>query len=70
MFIVYPNEDGGISVVIPTGEIPIGDVISKDVPAGPYLLVDALPEDRSQRGSWSVDWSLPSGSLTSIVVGE
>ena len=31
--ILYPNETGGISVLIPSGEIPFEDVCRKDVPA-------------------------------------
>ena len=40
--ILYPNDSGGISVLIPSGEIPFEDVCKKDVPAGkPYIIVDA-----------------------------
>jgi hypothetical protein len=38
--ILYPNSEGGISVIHPTGELPIEDICQKDVPAGtPYLIV-------------------------------
>jgi hypothetical protein len=53
--IIYQNAEGGISVIIPTGEIPIEDVIAKDVPAGvEYSVVDAsdLPSDRYFRKAW------------------
>ena len=63
--ILYPNSEGGISVVIPTGELPIADVAQKDVPAGtPYLVVedDVIPSDRSFRNAWEADFSNPDGT--------
>jgi hypothetical protein len=53
--IIYQNESGGISVIIPTGELPIEEVAAKDVPAGvPYEIVSAddIPSDRFFRGAW------------------
>ena len=64
MKIIYPNADGGISVVHPTGELPIEDVCRKDVPANtPYLLVEdsVIPSDRSFRNAWEADFSNPDG---------
>ena len=62
--ILYQNENGGICVIIPTGELPIEDVCQKDVPAGtPYLIVedDVIPSDRSFRDAWEADFSNPDG---------
>lgn len=62
--ILYQNEEGGLSVVIPTGELPIEDVCQKDVPAGtPYLIVedDVIFSDRSFRNAWEADFSNPDG---------
>ena len=62
--ILYPNLDGGISVIVPTGALPIEDVCQKDVPAGvPYLIVedDVIPSDRSFRNAWEADFSNPDG---------
>jgi len=67
--IIYPNSNGGVSVVIPTGVLPIEDVCQKDVPAGtPYLIVsvDDIPSDRSFREAWEADFSNPDG----IAMGE
>ena len=64
MKIIYPNADGGISVVHPTGELPIEDICQKDVPAStPYLIVedDVIPSDRSFRNAWEADFSNPDG---------
>ena len=62
--IIYPDDEGGICVLIPTGEIPFEDVCKKDVPAGkPYFICDAseLPPDRNFRNAWEVDISNPDG---------
>ena len=43
--IIYTNENGNVSVCIPTGELPIEDVLAKDCPAH-AIIVDAsiLPQ--------------------------
>ena len=39
--IIYPTDDGGVAVLIPTGELAIEEVARKDVPAGvAYKIVD------------------------------
>jgi len=38
--IIYTNDNGGVSVCIPTGELPIEEVLAKDCPAG-AIIVDA-----------------------------
>lgn len=46
--IIFTNENGGVSVCIPTGELPIEQVQSKDIPAGvqSYIVAaSSLPED-------------------------
>ena len=53
--IIYTNTNGGISVIIPTGELSIKEVAAKDVPAGtPYEIVEdyAIPSDRTFRNAW------------------
>jgi hypothetical protein len=63
-YIVYPNGNGGIRLVIPTGELPSGEVARKDVPAGsPYMLVDAkqIPADFTFFNAWEADFSKPHG---------
>jgi hypothetical protein len=54
--IIYATDDGGVAVVIPSGEVSIDVVIEKDVPAGkPYEIVDVseIPSDRTFRGAWT-----------------
>lgn len=55
--IIYPNDDGGVAVVIPAAEcgLTIEEIAAKDVPAGkPYKIVDVseIPSDRTFRNAW------------------
>jgi hypothetical protein len=62
--IIYPTDDGGVAVLIPTGEIEIAEVARKDVPAGvAYKIVDVadIPSDRTFRNAWEADFSSPDG---------
>jgi hypothetical protein len=44
--IVFANEQGGVSVCIPTGELPIEAVQTKDTPKGSIIMnVTDLPRD-------------------------
>ena len=66
--IIYQNNDGGVSIIIPTPEalqtLTIDDIAKKDVPAGvPYKIVDAtdILEDRTFRGAWKAEITEPDG---------
>jgi hypothetical protein len=62
--IIYQNNDGGVSILIPTGELPIEEVARKDVPADvPYQIVDAsdIPTDREFRNAWEANITDPDG---------
>ena len=57
--IIYPNDDGGVSILIPTPEYlaehTIEELAAKDVPEGkPFQIVDVseIPEDRTFRDAW------------------
>jgi hypothetical protein len=57
--IIYPKDDGGVAIVIPTPEaletMTIEEIAVKDVPAGkPYKIVDVtdIPSDRTFRNAW------------------
>ena len=55
MKIIYTNNEGGVSVIHPTGELSIEEVAAKDVPQGvAYEIVedDAIPSDRTFRNAW------------------
>jgi len=58
--IIYPQDNGNIALVMPTGELPIEQVAQKDVPAGkPYLIVDYadIPADHTFFGAWEADFT-------------
>jgi hypothetical protein len=57
--IIYPTEDGGVTVIIPTLEYledhTIKEIAEKDVPTGvEYKIVDVseIPSDRTFRSAW------------------
>ena len=55
--IIYPNDDGGVIVLIPATEcgLSIEEIAAKDVPSGKsYKIVDvsAIPSDRTFRDAW------------------
>lgn len=71
--IIYKNDNGGVSVVIPTAETlalhTIQEIAVKDVPAGkPFKIVSAsdIPANRSDRDAWTID----EADLTDGVGGE
>ena len=60
--IIYKNDNGGVSIIIPTyealSEYTIQQIAEKDVPAGkPYKIIDLteIPSDRTFRDAWTVD---------------
>lgn len=65
--IIYTTPDGGVVVVIPTGELPIDQVLAKDLPPGVTgLIVDAIdiPADRSFRNAWKQNGRLVEHDMT------
>ena len=55
--IIYPNDDGGISIIIPAESV---ESAMKDIPAGkPWKIVDAadIPADRTFRDAWTADFT-------------
>ena len=56
--IIYPTDDGGVAVIIPTAEcgLTIQQIAAKDVPMGkPYKIVDVseIPSERLFRNAWT-----------------
>ena len=53
MKIIYTNEEGGVSVVHPTGEVPINGLPAK-LGLADYEIVadDVIPTDRTFRNAW------------------
>ena len=62
--IIFTNDNGGVSVCIPTGELPIEQVQAKDIPTGvdSYIVrADTLPE---QDGDFFDAWEQKKGVVT------
>ena len=55
--IVYQNDDGGISIIVPADcGLTIEEIAAKDVPTGKaYNIVDVseIPTDRTFRDAWT-----------------
>jgi hypothetical protein len=57
--IIYPNDDDGISIVVPAPGIEQIEAL-RAVPTGkPYLIIDAseIPTDRTFRAAWQADFT-------------
>jgi len=62
--IIHANFNGGVSVTVPTGELPINEVLAKDCPAG-AIIVDASTLPQGADSSFFDAWEL-SGSTVSV----
>jgi len=67
--IIYPNDKGGVSIIVPAPEaletMTIEEIAAKDVPAGkPFKIVDVsdIPSDRTFRNAWEADFLSPDGT--------
>lgn len=59
MKIIFPNDSGGVSIIVPAPGFSAEDCLSA-VPSGkPYLMVedDAIPADRTFRDAWTADFT-------------
>jgi hypothetical protein len=65
--ILYATPEGGVAIIIPTGELPTEVVARKDVPQGVgYKILDLADiedtiSDRTFRGAWEADFETPDG---------
>jgi hypothetical protein len=73
--IIFGTPDGGVAVLIPTGELPTEVVARKDVPQGVgYKILDLADiedtiSDRTFRGAWEADFETPDGYVILKVTG-
>ena len=64
--IIYSNAQGGVSVCVPTGEIPIEAVLVKDCPSGAVIVEQSvLP---SQDGDFFNAWEMQAGNTVSVSI--
>lgn len=58
--IIFTNDNGGVSVCIPTGELPIEQVQTKDTPTGSLIVdISSLPNN-----DFFDAWELANGVVT------
>ena len=57
--IIYPTDEGGVAVIIPSDEYladhTIEELVAKDVPTGkPFQIIDIadIPSDQTFRNAW------------------
>jgi len=65
--IIYTNSNNGVSVCVPTGELPIQEVLARDCPAGAIIVDDStLPQgdDSLFFDSWVLNGTTVSVDLT------
>jgi hypothetical protein len=54
--IIFANDVGGVSLCIPTGELPIETILEKDCPPGAIIVDDStLPQDRTFFNAWELN---------------
>ena len=56
MSVIAYNTNDGLAITIPTGELPIEQVLAKDCPAG-AVIVDSIPAERDFRNAWELSGS-------------
>jgi hypothetical protein len=61
--IIYSNQNGGVSVCIPTGELPINEVLTKDCPEG-AIIVDSSSLPQRDDAKYFDAWVLNNGVVT------
>jgi hypothetical protein len=61
--IIHTNDNGGVSVTVPTGELPINEVLTKDCPAGATIVDDSVLPQGSDAQFFDT-WELADGKVT------
>jgi len=61
--IVYTNSNGNVSVCVPTGELPINEVLTKDCPAGAIIVDDSILPTGSDAQFFDA-WKLNGSTVT------
>ena len=65
--IIHATENGNVAVTIPTGELPINEVLAKDAPAGAQIVDDSvLPQgaDAQFFDAWELSGSTVTVNFT------
>ena len=62
--IIYSNSNGGVSVCVPTGELPIEQVLAKDCPTGAIIVDSATLPTTNYFDAWELNGSTVTINLT------
>jgi hypothetical protein len=62
--IIFTNDNGGVSVCMPTGEISIDAVMTKDVPAGRGARIVNITDLPNQHNDFYDAWEMDATSVT------
>jgi hypothetical protein len=62
--IIFTNDNGGVAMCIPTGEISIDAVMTKDVPAGRGARIVNLSDLPNQHNDFYDAWEMDATSVT------
>jgi hypothetical protein len=61
--IIHSNSNGGVSVTVPTGELPINEVLAKDCPAG-AIIVESSSLPQNADAQFFDAWELANGQVS------
>ena len=61
--IIYQNSNGGVSVCVPTGELPINEVLAKDCPTSAIIVDDSVLPQGADAQFFDA-WELADGKIT------
>ena len=62
--IIYSTSNGGVSMCIPTGELPIEQVLAKDCPTGAIIVDSATLPTTNYFDAWELNGSTVTINLT------
>lgn len=62
--IIFQNDNGGVSVCVPTGELPIDKVLEKDVPANSGARIVTAADLPNQDNDFFNAWELNGATIT------
>ena len=61
--IIHATENGNVAVTIPTGELPINEVLAKDCPAGAIIVEDSVLPQGADAQFFDA-WELANGQVS------
>ena len=61
--IIYSQQNGQVAVCIPTGELPINEVLAKDCPAGAIIVEDSVLPQGADAQFFDA-WELANGQVS------